>query len=460
MAVTITRTQVRQEIYKRLPSLGKVLTADSITKSGPSLTQVSEYEHQRAGLTSYEGQFVYRYRLTGNDLKRRITTLNSGANDGVVNVDGPAYADNADLAYERTGIDPEVINGFIAEAQRKQVSRTDIALVGNYTHDLDMETSGVQYWDGSLGGSATQNTTVTKITTSVRSGTQALQCTTTNATNIVWGERCTVQPNQLTYMAFIFKAPTLTGTLTLGVRDADSGAGLGANTITAVGGSGWMMTAVLFTNGATTTGINPYFESTASGDVYIIDTCFGPYSAGQTDFTIQTALNEAYKVRFVRPSSFKTPLQANFFDAESLVFDGDYTSPQNFVVETFRRDVVSNRIRLIPSTYYPNPIISPSYGSLGLPVNATNSFRPVWLAMEAQVSDFEPLLTETSTTTQPLDEVVSWTIKLLSEYIMNKAPSPYWQGVFNEYKGYAVAETMYRPPQPMMPASRFHQVRA
>lgn len=462
MATTISRTAIRQEILRRLPTLGRVLSADSITKAGPAIVQVSEYERQRAGVTSYEGQYVYRYNLSDPDRWRRITTVDTTT--GTISVDGPAYVNNSDLAYERLGVHPDVINGFIAEAQRRQRVRTNIALVGNGTHDYDMELSGVQYWDGSLGGSLALNTNLVKITTDVRTGTQALQATTTNASNVFWGEACRVTPGVLTYMGVLIRATTLTGELTFGMQDAGTTTVLASQTISGIGAGDWVYTFVQIAAGANTTTVHPYFQTNNSGDVYIVDTIFGPYQTGQTDFTLQSGINEMYKLRYVRPVQFRMPLTtANFFSGEAMVYVGDLTQPENFTVEAFYRDAVSNRLRLIPSTYYPDPISSPGYGSsyggpFYPPPSAT--MRPIMLAMEAQVSDFEPLLTETSTTSQPMDLVVGYSIRLLAEYVNGRSPTPYWAGVLDEYKKYAAIEDDYRPPQPMMPQQRYHLIRA
>lgn len=447
MATLITRTQVRQEMLRRVPVLGRALTADSIGAN--SLTHKAEYYRNRAGPTEYENQIVHRYNLQDPDRWRRILSLNSPSTDGIVNVDGPVYVDQVDTAYERLGIHPDDINAAIAEGQRRQRVRSNIALT-RADLDLDMETAGVLQWDGTSGGSK-NNATVTKVASaaSVETGTQALSIVGTGAGAYCRSSYIGVIPGQLVYVAcYIYGA--LTANQTFRLRDGINGVYFGDTRTVPVTGR-YLMSWILATVPTNCSAIQIEFAPVNGGTMFV-DTCFGPYQPGQTVFNNPpTALNEAYKLRFVRPVHYQTPLStAGFFNAESVVFEGDLTTPENWALEAFRRDQFANRLRLIPSTLYPHP---PAMGLDG-------GFCPLFLALEAKVSDYEPLLTEASTTSQPLDECACYSLRYLFENLADRTKEQRWKDKMQEYARWAVIEDIARPPQPRMPPARLHQVNA
>ncbi len=468
MAVLITRTQVRQEMLKRAPILGRALTADSVTKAGPAINDISEYERQRSGITAFENQYIHRYNLADNDRWRLATVLDSGATNGVLNVDGPAYTDGTDNAYERLTVHPDDLNFAIAEGQRRQRIRTNIALVRG--HDMDMESTGVLYW-GTSGGSSVVNVTPTKSAADVFSGTQALNYLGTGAGNRLRSEIFGVLPNRTIYAAvivrvltppFVFKLYDTLNAVYFGDTRTLSLAYFGGT-----GGGGWCVCWIQATVPANCTNMQFEFSSTAAAGNFEIDTCFGPYQAGQTEYNIQSAMDEAYKLRFVRPSRYVAPLQTEgFADAESLVYVGDLTRPEDWDLEVFRRDVNSNRLRFQANSYN-NSNIGWGWGrGLGGYAGAGQAFMqnnmgPIWLAMEAQASAFEPLLLEASTTGQPLDECACYSLRYLAETMSQRDPTnAVWQNMLQEYKAWSVIEDQGRPPQAMYTAQRFHAIRA
>lgn len=462
MAVTITRTQVRQEMLRRAPILGRALTADSITKAGPSLTHVAEYERQRAGYTSFEAQYIHRYNLADPDRWRLITTLNIPSSDGIVNVDGPAYADATDKAYERLTIHPDDLNFAIAEGQRRQRVRTNVALVRG--HDLDMELANTNYWGtaAALGGSSLSNVTLAKSSTiEVFSGTQAMSFTATGASPYCRSEYIDVGENRLVFVAAIVRV--LTNPLTFSVYDVSHAQAISGATVTAIattlgtvaGGGGWQLLYLQFNVPAGCSIIQLQFSSTSASALAYIDTCFGPYQAGQTEYNIQSGMNEAYKLRFVRPSQFIVPTSTSgALWADSLTYVGDLIRPDDWDLEVFRRDVNSQRLRFQSNSYNLRNV------GWGFPNGGNfmqNQMRPIWLAMEAQVSDFEPLLTETSTTSQPLDECACYSLRYLAETMSTRDPqNPIWANMLTEYKAWSVIEDMGRPPQAMYTPQRYH----
>lgn len=456
MAVTITRSDVRAEMLKRAPILGRRLTADSLVKSPPSLTDVSEYERQRAGITSFEGQYINRYNLADPDNWRLITQLNSGASDGVINLDGPAFTNNADLAYERLVIHPDDLNFAIAEGQRRQRTRTNIALVRGGI-DLDMELGNVNFWDGTSGNSSKSNVTLTKDPLVAFSGTRSLDFVASGANPFTKSAIIRVTPGRLLYCAAIV-IPGSVGPITFSLYDFINSAVIQSVTTTQTFGSWtvmWIQAQVPATCGA----VQLMFSSTSATANFWVDTCFGPYQAGQTEYNIQSGMDEAYKLRFVRPSQFVSPQPTSgCADADSLSFMGDLTRPEDWDMEVFRRDLNSNRLRFQANSYNNRNV------GWGFPSGGTfmqSGLRPIWLAMEAKVSDFEPLLTEAATTTQPLDECVCYSLRYLAETESQRDPSnPVWQNMLQEYKAWSVIEDMGRPPQAMYTPQRLHQIRA
>lgn len=456
MAVTITRTQIRQEMLKRAPILGRALTADSITKAGPSLTHVAEYERQRAGLTSFESQYIHRYNLADPQRWRLITTLDSGATNGIINLDGPAYTDNTDLAYERLTIHPDDLNFAIAEGQRRQRTRTNIALVRGGL-DLDMELGNVNFWDGTSGNSSKSNVTVTKDVAVAFSGTRSLNFAATGASPYTRSGIIRVTPGRLIYVAAIVISGLQPVTFTL--YDYLNSAVIQSVTLSAPLFGGWTVMYIQAQVPANCGLVQLMFSSTSATANFWVDTCFGPYQSGQTEYLLQSGIDEAYKLRFVRPSQFVSPQQTSgCADADSLSYIGDLVRPDDWDMEVFRRDVNSNRLRFQANSYNNNNI---GWGLLNGGPFMQSQMRPIWLAMEAKVSDFEPLLTEVSTTTQPLDECACYSLRYLAETENQRDPgNPVWANMLQEYKAWAVIEDMGRPPQAMYKPQRFHQIRA
>lgn len=454
---TISRTDIRGEMLRRAPILGRRLTADSLTKAGPSLTHVAEYERQRAGLTSYEGQYIHRYLQPDPDRWRRITTLNAGATDGVINLDGPNLTNNTDLAYERLLFHPDDYNFAIQEGQRRQRVRTNIALAQGT--DLTMEGSaGVTYWNGVAAG-ALSNMTLAKDTTVAFSGTQSLLCGATNASNYCRSEIVRVTPGRQIFAACIVLVSAQSFIFNL--VDAITGIAFG-DTVTFQGLGGWTLCFIQATVPTTTYLASLQFSGSASGSTFWVDTCFGPYEAGKTEYGLPVPMNEAYKLRFVRPSRFVSPTLTNgCYAADSLTYDGDLTSPEDWNMEVFKRDINSNRLRFQSNSYNITNVGwgTPSGGDwAGF---MSQNMRPIWLAMEAQVSDFEPLLTEAATTSQPLDECACYSLRYLFETLAEREPSNIvWQNGLQEYKAWSVIEDQARPPQAMQPHSRYHAIRA
>ncbi len=457
MAVTISRSDVRGEMLRRAPILGRRLTADSLTKAGPSLTHLAEYARQRAGLTSFENQYIHRYNLADPDRWRLITTLNSPSNDGIINVDGLAWVNNTDLAYERLTLHPDDLNFAIAEGQRRQRVRTNIALVRGA--DGDMQLANTNYWGtaAALGGSSLGNCTLSKDTANAFSGSQAMLVAATGANPFTRGELIRVSPNRLAYFAAIVKVNV--GPVSFQIWDNMNAVLVGSTVTQTLSLGDWTLMFIQASIPANTTVIQYQFSSTSATALWWVDTCFGPYQAGQTEYPLTSAINEVYKLRFVRPARFLSPQSiAGCYDADSMEFIGDLTHPEDWDMEVFRRDLNSNRLRFIGNSYNNRTV---GWGGLLGTQFMSSNMGPIWLAMEAQASDFEPLLTETSTTGQPLDECACYSLRYVFETLNERDPdNVVWKNLLAEYKQWAVIEDMARPPQAMYTPQRYHHTLA
>ncbi len=421
------------ELLNRVPMLGTIYTADAAGIAVRSITDLSVFGGTRMGIGDFNDRYVYRFNLIGNDRKKQLGDLAS-PNTGVVSVATAVdYSDTTDLDYALLGIDPDIIMGWFIEGQRRQRFIQDRALVQG--HDGDMELTGVSYWDGSLGGSAVLNVTPLKITSDVYSGTQALQVTTSNTSNVIDGERIRVTPGSTIYSGAIIRATTLGGTLTYGWRDVTNSAFMGPQqVISGIAGGDWYYVQITATVPATCNLIQPSFYTNHSGDVYLIDTMFGPYESGRMRYPLPDGVDESYELPAVRMSRFwqGSPTN-NYFAAQSREWVRDLRpqlrgTKEDFFTEVNRRDV--------------NPC------NIQFRSHVRLSSYPMWLATAPQVSDFEPLDSETGTTKQPLDLVVSHAIVVMAEQMGDTyASDPRWPKVLAEAQRRIEAEVLMRPPE-------------
>src|SRR3990167_7482634 len=154
MTTAITRQNIRRELYNRIPGLGFSATADALV--GATLTDTYVFQDATTGPNNYRGQYLYRPDRTGDDVIRKIYTLN--ATTGVVTVVGASYSNTADTNYEVIGLlHPDELNACITRALNYIYLNVQVPLCGSIT-DGDMDDSGTN-WNAS-----SANITLSKVT--------------------------------------------------------------------------------------------------------------------------------------------------------------------------------------------------------------------------------------------------------------------------------------------------------
>lgn len=424
---TTTRTAVWQEILNRWDWLGFYATADTI--GADYIEDVSEFAHERYGPNEVSERYAWRYNRSGDDLVRETLTLDTTL--GRLSVDGnSSYGTTSDKDYAIVGLDPDVIIAAIKRGQTKQVDRT-IRALGTFI-DSDMEVSGVDYWDGTSGGSSKSNCTVEKSPTDAFSGSQALVITATGASAYDRSQRLRVPSGGSGASAkkgkfgVILRADV--GTVTLKVYDYTNSAYLTVETRT-YSGEDFAYVELNFTPLATTEEVQIEFALTGASDVIVVDAVFGPWFTGRRTFNLPSDLDEQYSVKFVRVSSFESQLKAGVYDAYSRVYLGDYDPKLDFQVEAFPRNANPSRI------------------NFGQHISAQEIARPMWIVAERPVSDVEPLDSESATTTQPKEQVVAYAMAEIAEVLRDRnKDDSFFQQLFNETRIEASIERLSRPP--------------
>ena len=397
-----------------------------------SITDVSELASSGYGSGHFKDRWIYRYNLTGNDRKKRATTVTSA---GVLSQgSGTNYSDTTDLSYMLLGMDPDEMIGCIQSATRKLRIKTLTALSGarisagsGPPHDLDMEFATTVYWGtaAALGGSSLSNATASKSTTDLYSGTQSLKLTATGASGYSRGEALRINPGKGFYSAIIGRADV--GTLGFTWYDDTNGALFSQAAITHTGETFCLMERY-DTAPSGCEVIRPAFTMSGASDIAYIDCLFGPYEFDQMMFNLPTWLDETYELKALRLSRFLNSIGTGVYDGFSRQFTESWVQPNYFELENFNRDMDSSRIQLQQDYRLPQ--------------------QPVWVATERTAIDVEPLTSETSTTTVPLDQLVAYSMVELLENVTGRSDKPYYQQQLAEWKRRITVEEVARPPLP------------
>lgn len=437
MTTTWTYGDLLAALFRRDPDLGFIATADSVAAG--SITDASALQNSRFGPDEVADLYQYRYNRTGEDRWKPGGTINSS---GVWVNDGTSYSNTSDLQYACVGAQPDRILGWFTEAQRRQQVPSHRALVMG--HDLDMETSGVQYWDGTLGGSSATNVAVTKTATAgnVFSGTQALFLNYSGANGVCLSEAIRVNPSKQIYTAILARADI--GTLTFRLYDIDNAGYFGTDISTT--SEEWVLIWRIDTVPPGCEQIRYAFKGTGASDDIYVDTCFGPYEAGKTVYNLPDGIDKAYKLKMVRPSRYTENIASGVEAASSRVWvkdlvqntrlqSGDYT------VETFPREVVPNKITFLDH-------VDPSLLQ-----------TPLWLAVDRPLSDFEPITSEAGTTTADLDEVIDYVQLVAYEDLSNAdIKDPAWGDKYAKAIQLTAVVPMANPPPARQQTPTRHRV--
>ena len=421
-------------MLRHAPWLGWAATADSVQTT--SITDISELANSGYGSGHFKDRWIYRYDLSGNDRKKRATTVSSA---GVLGQgSGTNYSDTTDLDYMLLAMDPDEIIAAIQSATRKLRVKTLTALSGARVaggsgppHDLDMEFATTVYWGtaAALGGSSLSNATAAKAATDTFSGTKSMVLTATGASGYSRGELLRANPSKSFYSAAIVRADV--GTVGFGWYDETNGAVIGSQ-VTHTGETFALIERVDQAPGGCE-GIRPLFTLSGASDVAVIDCVFGPYEAGQMMFNLATWMDETYEVKALRLSRFRSNIGSGVYDAFSREFTDNWMQPNYFELENFNRDIDSARIQLQQGYRLPQ--------------------CPIWVSTERTMIDVEPLSSETSTTTVPLDQLVAYSMVELLEDVVGRSDKPYYQQQLGIWRQKVTIEEVARPSLPR-PAPR------
>lgn len=110
--MTLTPSQTRALLYRRIPGLGVAGVADSVTATG--ITDVALLSNTEDGAGQYEGTNIYRPNLTGAD---RIKPTGDLDGPTIGHLSSSNWSDTSDKAYEIVGlIHPDELNDCIRRA--------------------------------------------------------------------------------------------------------------------------------------------------------------------------------------------------------------------------------------------------------------------------------------------------------------------------------------------------------
>jgi hypothetical protein len=421
-----TRTQIRQELLVRIPELGEaVAAADSVGTT--YIADLSEFGDSNLGTDELRDLFIHRYNLTGNDRVHATTTVDTTT--GRLSVVGPVYSNTSDTAYELLGLHPDDLNNAILTAQRQMWLTTHVLLT--VAHDHDMELGGVQYWDGTLGGSSTSSAAVTKVATApyVYSGTQALFVNLSGANGYTRGETVRVTPGKRIFTAIIARADV--GTVTLKLRDVSNGAYIATTNDKAYSGESFAVLQRYDTVPDGCEEVQVEIRGTGATDDLYVDCVYGPLEEKRRRMALPSWMDESFKVYQLRPSSFRSLIVDGIYDAGSREFTGDWMAPVDYNLETLHREVNPNNVIFTHD----------------LPAQ-----QLVWIAAQRSYYDVEPLLTESSATTAPFEELMAYVMREVTALLVERQPEEArWRQLNADARTRTAKETLARPAPPREP---------
>ena len=408
------------------------LTADSIGTN--YIDDDSEFSYSNYGDTEFQDRFLWRYNLAGSeDEVKQITTVDTDTGRVYIgSLDN--YVDQADLEYMILGIHPADLMGCLNTAQRKQYEEALVIL--NAGTDLDMETQGTAYWDGTSGGSSTSNVTVTKTTTpaNVYSGKQALLLTATGANAFCRGEMIRVTGAKSVTVAPIMRADV--GKVTFKLWDPTNSQYVGQSIVYT--GEEFAAFPVSYSVPSGCEHLQPHFLLEGASDIAVVDCVFGPFDSDKSVFRLPQWMNETYKLPFIRRSTFRSSISGvgDGYDAFSRVFDGDYRLGQEYQVEA--HNSASNAQTLS----FENGVRVPTQTIL-------------WLAARRSLADNEPLLYPSSVTTAPFEQVMAYICWEIADLLEGRHPTdPRWPRLKAEQAINVGEETAARPGPQEQPVRR------
>lgn len=419
--MTITRRQIRRELYNQVPGLGFSGTADSLT--GATLTDTNVFTDSTLAQGHFRGMYLYRPDRTGDDIVHRITTFNSTT--GIVTTVS-SYSNTSDTVYEVVGLlHPDELNACILRAQQRIYFETQIVLPGEVT-DGDMEAATTASWTAS-----SANITLSKNTTNVFSGTYSLRGVQVSAGEYAYSASLRVEGGEPIFASTVVRAAT--GTAVFTVYDTTNSAivGQAATTTEDVWQHLFVKTAVPSTCQRVILRLAG-IENNA--DCYWDHAIL--YRTNQTMLPAPSWLDEQHKLLKLREARYVAGSNANSTnanDATSRRWE-DWYQPSMYSLDPFRLETNPYMIQCVR----------------GLPSHE------LWLNAKRPYSDVEPLSSaDTDTTHAPERQVYAYAKQELAKVLGRRYPSDgRWKVLLAEADLEVAAETQARPETPLQPKRR------
>lgn len=420
--MTITRAQVRAELYNTVPGLGFVGTADSVTTT--TLTDSYALRDSTLGANHYRGVYIYRPSASvTDDLIRKANTLTPST--GAIVHSGLNYGDTTTLGYEIVGpLHPDELNSCITRAMRMAYYEFQTPLTGGVVNgDMELGTTG---WTGS-------SATPSAVTTASRvfSGTTALRVANSGSNGYAASGAIKVFPNEPFYASAVCSVES--GTANLVVYDNTNSAVVGSAVATGDAAFSHLFIVSMIPSGCESVSIRLRgVESNA--DVYWNHALF--YRLEQLVLLAPSWLDEPYKFLKLREAEYRKSIanQSNGGqnDANSRYFK-DWIQPNMFSLDPLKLDANPYQVQL----------------QKALPKNE------MWIQAKRPYSDAEDLSTEGSSSHAPLDLITAYARLELAKVLRKRYPTDKrWEVMISEGAEDVSAQTTSRPEIPLQPIKR------
>ncbi len=400
----------------RLTDIGQFITFDGVGTT--YVENVRLWGNDQIGVDERSGFFIWRFNLTGDDRVKIAGYIDPST--GRLSIQSiEVYSDTTDTDGAVLGIDPDVFLATITRGHDRYTSRTYQPFIT--FSDADMRLSGVAYWNGSSGGSATSNCTPSKITSDSFEGPQALQLVYSSA-GFDRGPKQKVYPGQTIWTAM--RGKTSASTLTFNLWDGTNAALFTSTAPTYVGRDyGVIRRRDTVPAGCYDVQVQVNCAGAATA---VVDAFWGPYIFGETHFVLPVDLDDQWRLRLVRPTMYTAlPGTQQVYDARSRRFTGDLmppnpegSDPGDFSFEINELDV------------------NPYAINLNMPIEQllVNN-APIDLATERYLSEGEAFSVPTDVSVYRKDKLVDFAMYELSKQMTRiyAQGDQGWQAMLKEY---------------------------
>lgn len=443
MTATTTVLDVVQEMFSRVGrDLGYFSVADAIGTT--YIEHDQEFGNSRVGTDELADLNIWLYNRTGNDRVKKAGDVDAST-ARLAHTSNNVYTFTGNNEpYALTGLHPDIVLAAATRGHHRRSSRTHQPLI-TFT-DADMRRPDANYWNGTSGSSANSNCTATKITTDAFEGPSALQLVF-SAAGFNRGPKMRVYPGQIlkTYVRFKTGANILTFNLWDSTHTQ-----LFSGTAPTFGGLDY---GVFWRQDTVPDGCYEIqVQTNCSGAATaVVDAFWGPYKFGTKRLMLPVDLDEDWRVRLVRMTSYdyNLPGVSQGYDAYNREFSGDLVPPRNgdsgdFSFEINRQDVQPYSINLYR------------------PIEEYLNNGPIDLATEHYASASEAFAAVADTSVLGKDELTDFGMVELSK-IMTRVYAKGDQGWSDRLKEYAsktAFQVMVRQPQARREIREIYRLRA